>query len=245
MTRTYNKTNSLIYKDVDLESDTKLVFLSGLGLGIRKQREGFFRRYALTCGVSYLALDYTHYVSQFSSEDNFRLDTTLPKTLEVLQATKEKLILCGLCYGGAMALKVAAQIPERVSGIVMVAPLYETPEHPFLEKSVSFLMQKEERLKKHHFDLQKLQKVILFRQMIQTLSTFRPMPVSHAYRGSIHIFHGENDNLVPLDNSCHIQTALKNPDVHLHVIPKTGHNIISDFEWGIPRKILNGYLGRV
>ena len=244
MSRVYGHTDPLIYKNIDFASDTKVVFLSGLGMDIRRQREGFFRRFALTHSVSYLALDYTRYIAQFSDKEDFCLDTTLPKTLELLQGSKEKLILCGLCYGGSIALKVSEQIPEKIAGMVMLSPLYETPEYPFLEKSTAFLIEREERLKQYRFDVQKLQKVIIFRQMIQALSKKGPRALRSAYQGPVHIFHGEKDNLVPLENSFHVKEGLKNPNVHIHVIQKAGHGVISDFEWKEPMQILSRYLER-
>ena len=53
MSRVYHETTSLIHKNIKQDTSIRLVFLSGLGSPIRQQREAFFRRFALTSGISY------------------------------------------------------------------------------------------------------------------------------------------------------------------------------------------------
>ena len=229
MNRKYHPTDSLIYKNIDLNSDKRVVFLSGLGVAIRSQREGFARRFALNSGVSYLALDYTKYMEA----DPKNMETAFSKTMDVLSQLpqREQLFLCGPCFGGMIALRIASKIPERVGGVIAIAPAYETSAFPWIEKADQFLDKRVTRLKDKKADEQIIKKMISFRQLV--ISAFRRYSrekIEPTYQGPLALFHGQRDNLIPVENSTHVQADLNNPKALLRVISNSGHTLNNDFE---------------
>lgn len=233
-----------IYKKIDKHSPFRIVFLSGLGLDIRQQREGFFRRFALTHSVSYLALDYTKFITQYPEHQDKRTKESFTKTWNVLrEIQQEKLILVGACFGGLMALKVAEKIPDRIAGIITFSPPYETATYPMLNSSETFLKKRIEALKRRNSNIQILNKMTTFQQVvIKAFKMHSQTPIQPIYQGHLSIFHGKNDNLIPSENSHHIKKALQNKHCHVHIIPQTGHSLATDFEMKRPLRILKAYL---
>ena len=242
MSRKYNPTDSLIYKNIDLDSDRRIVFLSGYGIEIRKQREGFVRRFALNSGVSYLALDYTKYLES----DPKNMDTVFTKTMEILSnlSPKERLFLCGPCLGGMMALRTASKIPERVGGVIAIAPAYETPEFLWIEKADQFLEQRITRLERKKADKKIIQKMIAFRQVvIGVFKRHAREKIESTYQGPIALFHGQKDNLIPVENLKYVQADLKNTNTFSYVIPNGSHTLNNDFEMRAQIRVLKEQLG--
>ena len=236
----------LVYKDIDRGTPLKIVFLSGLGLEIRRQREGFLRRFALTHNVSYLALDYTEYIMRSPELSEERMKNAFAKTKDILEQTKEeKMILIGVCFGGLMALKIAEHMPKKIVGSILFSPAYETPNFPMINVAEELLQKRIKTLKDRRASIQILDKLITFKEMvISAFKTHTDKTIPSHYRGHLSIFHGSDDNLIPVENSRHIQKSLKNPHCHLHVIKKAGHSINTDFEMKRPLRLLKGYLER-
>jgi len=241
--RRYLPTDPLIYKNIQTDSDKKVVFLSGLGLNIRKQREGFLRRYALNQGVSYLALDYTRFTMENPQTPNYNLHQVLPKTLDLLAKDDKKLFLYGACFGGLMALKIAARIPERVACVLALSPPFETPEFPWTDNTTNFLIKREKEMKRKKANLKSMQQMILFRNVFKMVAQIQGREkIPTTYHGPVHIFHGQKDKFIPVENSIHVQRALDNPNCTLHISPMTGHGFQNDFKLEIPIRVLDEHL---
>jgi pimeloyl-ACP methyl ester carboxylesterase len=246
MNKNKQDNSHFIYKDINKGSDLKIVFLSGLGLDIRRQREGFLRRFALLSGISYLALDYTKYVMHSSGYSLEKINNALTKTLEVLnQNPNEKLILIGGCFGGLMALKIAEKLPNRTIGSIVFSPAYETDNFPMVDITQSLLEERINSLKRRRADAQMINKLVSFKEMIITaFKTHSKEEIHPTYKGPLSIFHGQSDNLIPVENSHHVKKALKNPHCHVHVIKKTGHSLNRDFEMKRPLRVLKALLNK-
>ncbi len=244
MKRIYRKTNSLIYKNIDLETDKRIVFLSGLGLPIRQQREGFIRRFALNQGVSYLALDYTKFTDNSSENEGFRIQESYDRTMDLMTVLSDKKIfLVGSCYGGLMALKIAERFPQKIAGIITLAPPYEIKEYPWIDKTDTFLEKRIKVLEQKKAKKYMIEKMILFRKMV--IYAFRSLgreTIKSSYMGQMSIFHGENDKLIPVENSLAIQRKFKNPNSKVIIVPTSGHTLKNDFEMKEPIRILTEYL---
>lgn len=242
-----NNTGNFIYKDIDKGSSLKVIYLSGLGLDIRRQREGFLRRFSLTHNVSYMALDYTKYIMDNPALSKERIQNAFIKTKNILEQTKEeKLILLGVCFGGLMGIKIMELMPDRIAGSILLSPAYETPTFPMINSAENFLHNRIHGLKKHHADPKILNKLITFKEVV--ISAFKvhsPKEIKSNYQGHISIFHGQNDNFIPVENSHHVKKVLKNSHCHLHIIKKNGHSMNADFEMKRPLRILKTYLEKM
>lgn len=236
--------NPLVYKNINKDSSLRIVFLSGLGLDIRRQREGFLRRFSLTHNVSYLALDYTKYIMQHPEYSQERIKDAFIKTKDILKNLKEeKLILLGGCFGGLMGLKIAEQLPNRISGCILFAPAYEPPTFPMISSAERLLENRIKILKKRQTDPQILNKLIVFKEtVISAFKTHSTTVIKPNFQGHLSIFHGAEDKFILTENSRHIQKSLKNPHCHLHIIKKAGHSMNTDFEMKKPLRILNAFL---
>ncbi len=244
MNKNQKDNTTLIYKDINKGSDLKIVFLSGLGLEIRHQREGFLRRFALLSGISYLALDYTKYIIHSSGYSLEKINNAFAKTIEILnQNPNEKLILIGGCFGGLMALKIAERMPDRITGSIIFSPPYETKTFPMISTAENLLEGRINYLKQRRADAKMINKLVSFKEMIITaFKTHSKDEIHPTYQGPLSIFHGQGDNLIPVENSHHVKKALKNPHCHIHVIKKTGHSLNRDFEMKRPLRVLKALL---
>lgn len=240
-----NKTASLIHKNISNYSPIRLVFLSGLGTPIQQQQEIFFHRFALMNSISYIALDYTRYIQQYKSSENFQIPSVIPKTTSILESfPKEKFLLFGPCFGGLMSLIMMQKIPEKIAGAVLTSPACELPSFPWTKKADQFLHQKvEEKLKKRKATYNQLKRLAILHQLfIATTTTISKTPLIRNYQGPITIFHGQNDPLIPVENSFHIQKALQNPNLRLRVVPNAKHTVAFDKGMEQPLRILKQYL---
>lgn len=243
--RRYLPTDALVYKNIQTDSDRKIVFLSGLGLEIRKQREAFVRRYALNQGVSYLALDYTRYAEKNLEVPDYNLGQTFAETIKILEQDKKKLLLCGVCYGGLMALKIASEMPNQVQSVIALSPPHETSEFAWIDKTDLFFKRRVDVLKRKEVSPEILSKMILFQHIIMT--AFRGQgrtKIAPNFHGPVHIFHGEKDKLIPAENSIYVQKVLKNPNSVVHITPGAGHALNNDFEMKMPIQVLDQCLNR-
>lgn len=247
MKRTYNETNILLYKNIRQDSDVRLIFLSGLGTPIRQQREAFFRRFALTHGISYLALDYTKYALQYKRSEGFRINTFFDTTKTFLeQCPEQKFLLFGACFGGLMGLKVAQDMPQRVLGAVVTSPAYEMSSYPWIEKADSFLHKKcNEKTKGKDISFHHLKRLAILHQLFMSIAPVARSSIPHTYQGPITIFHGEKDPLIPVQNSFQIQLAMQNPNLQLKVVPNMKHTLAFDKEMKQPLGVLKQYLDNV
>ncbi|MBR6412641.1 MAG: alpha/beta hydrolase [Alphaproteobacteria bacterium] len=243
--RHYLPTNAFIYKNIQTNSDKKVVYLSGLGMDIRRQREGFIRRYALNQGVSYLALDCTRFALANQDIPDYNLRKILPATMDMLAQDDKKLFLFGACYGGLMALKIAAAMPEKVSGVIALSPPYETKAFPWIDDTLLFLLKREKQFERRKANPEIIRQMILFRKMylIAAMDQGRES-IQPTFQGPVHIFHGQKDRLIPAENSLHVQRALNNPQCIVHVTPMTGHNLSNDYEMKMPICALGECLSR-
>ncbi|MGN0919469.1 MAG: alpha/beta fold hydrolase [Alphaproteobacteria bacterium] len=247
MTRIYHQTDSLIYKNIQQNSFVRLVFLSGLGTPIRQQREGFFRRFALMQGISYLALDYTKYALQHKRRDLFQIESFFETTKKILaQCPEEKFLFFGACFGGLMGLKMAQEMPQKISGLVLTSPALEMPALPWLDKADTFLHQKfNEKTKGKKVSFDNLKRLATLHQLFMSIAPVARSSMAHTYRGPMTIFHGEKDPLIPVQNSFQIQLAMQNPNAQLKIVPNMKHTLAFDKEMKLPLNILKQYLGNI
>lgn len=248
MKRIYHLTTPLIYKNIQQDSPVRLVFLSGMGSPIRLQREAFFRRFALTHGISYTALDYTKHALQYRSQEFFRIPTFLSMTQSILEETPEKkLLLFGACFGGLVGMKMAQEIPSKIAGLVVTSPPYEFSEFPWVQKADDFLHNKvQEKAKEKNVKFTHLKRLaVLHKLFVATTRTVSKTPLLNTYQGPITLFHGQRDPLIPVDNSFLIQKVSSNPNMQLCIIPHMKHTLAFDKEMKQPLAILKQYLDNI
>ena len=88
-----------------------------------------------------------------------------------------------------------------------------------------------------------LKKMALFRQIYMTATRIQSREkLPTTFHGPVHIIHGQNDRLIPAENSIHVQRVLQNPNCVLHITPVAGHGMQNDFKMEVPIRILDKYL---
>ena len=248
MSRVYYDPTAVIYKNIRQDSPIGLVFLSGLGTPISQQREAYFRRFALTSGISYLALDYTKYARQHKNSEDFQLPAVVSETATILEKCPEqKLVLFGACFGGLMSLLMTQKMPQKIAGAVVTSPLCELPSFPWAEKANQFLHHRvQEKTQQRQPTLSQLRRLAIFHQLLMAaLRTVSKTPLTKNYHGPITIFHGQRDPLVPVENSFHLQKFLENPNLQLRIIPHMKHTIMLDADMKRPISILKQYISDI
>lgn len=230
MSRIYHPTNDVIYKDVTTDSDTRLVFFSGLGKTVRSQHEGFIRRFALLNGLNYLALDYDTRTRFSNKKMPYLLDDAVERTaLKVTSLPEKKLLLYGTCFGALMAYHMAQLMPEKVKGMVLVAPLIETGKNT---------------LGPHIYNaLDGIERLSNFRSLVlHSVQQYGSDIPKGEYQGPITIMHGTRDRLLPVSNSIRLSQRLSRKNVELKTIEGAGHGTANGREMTHSIAALNKYL---
>ena len=124
---------SLVYKLMLKKSEDAVIFVSGLGLDIRQQREAFVRRFASRYNASYLALDCTN---RAKAQTPFALMEK--EAFDVVQThfSKKRLFLTGACFGANIAMRLANRFSEQTKAVIILSPAINYSE-PSIAKTIA------------------------------------------------------------------------------------------------------------
>ena len=223
---------SFIYKFVSSNSSQAVVFVSGMGLDVREQREIFIRRVALKQQVSYLALD----CNQMSMTGK-----SIPSLADHCQTIiqeklpEKDLFFVGFCFGANVALRLANKFAEKTKSVLLSSPLIDYSTPSIFESSQ--MNRKNKILITRPQLAEEFQKLILLKQLIDFyMPGLKPEP--QQYQGTIQIIHPQKDRFVPVENSEQMVRYLNRSNVELSVLPNETHTLTNDFQLKIPTMFL-------
>lgn len=240
--RKYKHPTSFVHKLIDTGSDKVLVFYSGLGLEIKKQREAFIRRFALTHSVSYLAFDCTKRVlMQLQSQKDFSLFEQ--ESIDIIRQNfpVQHYLFVGACFGGNMALRAANHFPDKTDAVLAISPFIEYQKPSFYDQLLKQTLLKIAFCKRHHFAQQQLQQLCIFAEIMKVAQSFI-FPQEQKYKGPLAILHPQKDTTVPLENSVRMMQCLNRQNVWLEILPGETHGLKKDFHLKKPREVLQHLL---
>jgi len=223
---------NFVYKFIHSNSNQAVVFVSGMGLDIREQREVFIRNMALKQHVSYLALD----CNQMASTGE-HLPSLVNHCQKIIQEKlpEKNLFFMGFCFGANVALRLANQFCDETRNVVLSSPLVDY-SNPSIFETKEF-NRKNKILTAHPQLAEEFQKLLLLKQLIDFyMPDLKPEP--QQYSGPIQIIHPQKDRFVPVGNSEQMARCLNRENVELSVIPNETHTLKNDFQLRIPTTLL-------
>ena len=107
--------DNFIHQRILRDSSDVLVFVSGLGLNIRNQREVFIWKYALKNSMSYMAFDCTQNAYNQKASPVILFDKMKQTAKRALQENFSNKSFCflGSCFGANLAIYLANQFSEQ------------------------------------------------------------------------------------------------------------------------------------
>lgn len=233
-----------IHKFLKKDANRAVVFFSGIGMPIKKQREVFLRKASLKNKVSYLALDCTKRALFFASH-HFEISSMATEGVRIIreQFPNERLTLIGPCFGGNIALKVANQLPDQTDNVLLLSPLIEYEKNGWFENVLTRIKEKVAVLKEQPNSKEEIRKLLIFYHMWQKTNSIL-QPEVQTYLGAVHVLHGECDHMIPRTNSEMMCRVLNRPNVCLNIIPHDTHSLDLDYQLCRPVQILNQVLSR-
>ncbi|MBQ3116752.1 MAG: hypothetical protein IJC11_00315 [Alphaproteobacteria bacterium] len=224
-------TDDFIHKLILRDSSDVLVFVSGLGLNIRNQREVFIRKYALKNSMSYIAFDCTQnaYKQEASPAILFdKMKQTAKRTLQENFSNKS-FYFVGSCFGANLSMYLANQFSEQTKLALISSPLIQYGKEPVCRGLCTQLEKKIKFLSRRNIDAEIISKLVLLKSFFQEVESLLT-PSVNTYTGPIIILHPENDKSVNFDNSLHMCEMLNRQNVELVQVPNETHSFRNDFQ---------------
>ena len=204
-----------------------LVFLGGFRSDMTGSKAQALADYAARNDLSYLRFDY---FGHGASSGDFLKGTISHWRAEVAHVlstlTQGPLILVGSSFGGWLSVMMGCEMPERIKGLVLIAPGIDMTE----------------RLMWHEFDTEmraQLQKEGLVyipsdydeqgypitKELIEDGRQHLMLQDKIAFNGPVRILHGQQDTAVPCDLSLELAAQLTSQDVELHFVKSGDHSL--------------------
>lgn len=230
-------TNQLIYKLNSNDSDDAIVFVSGLGLDIKQQREAFVRRFARRYGVSYMALDCNQRIS-----DGIPFASFEQEAMQAVKThfSKKNLFLTGACFGANVAMRLANRFSDQTKALVIVSPAINYSEPSITHGILKNIERKKCVCQKMNLKKQ-LQQILIFEQLVKKMLPYADIQ-QQDYQGLIKILHPQNDNFIPLSNSENMLQTLNRENVSLQVLSNETHTLRKDNRLLLPILVLQDVL---
>ncbi|HFA60194.1 MAG TPA: alpha/beta hydrolase, partial [Rhodospirillales bacterium] len=179
------------------------------------------------CGRAYLRFDYRGHGRSSGRFETFTIGGAKEDTLAVLDELVEgPTVLVGSSMGGWVALLAAIARPERVRGLVLVAPAPDFTE----------------RLMWRAWDAAKRARLEREGMVFEPSDYEEPVPITRALiedgrrhllleaatvpvRCPVHILHGQRDEAVPWELSLELAAKLETPHVTVELVKEGDHRM--------------------
>jgi pimeloyl-ACP methyl ester carboxylesterase len=218
----------------------EVVFLSGFGSDMMGTKATALARFCQDRGQAFTRFDYYGHGQSTGEFTDGTISLWLEDTLEIIDRIVERpLILVGSSLGGWLMCLAALQRPERVKGLIGIAP---APDFTELLQS-RFSKQQQEELKmtgRIHLssDYDENGYVItshFVEEARQHLLLREPVPI-HC---PVHIIHGMLDVDVPWTMSQRLMEQIESQNAQLTLIKSGGHRLSSPSELEILQNALS------
>lgn len=203
-----------------------LVFLTGLRSDMTGSKALALEAMAKARGQAFLRFDYRgHGASEGRFEDG-AIGDWLEDTLGVIDAlTEGPLLLVGSSLGGWLMLLAARARPERIAGLVGIAPAADFTELMWqrLDDSQRARLKSEGRLTfPSQYDPEPF---VVTRRLIEEGRTHLLLEAPIPFAGPVRLIHGIEDPDVPWLVSVSIADRLTSPDVEIILVKGAGHRL--------------------
>ncbi len=204
-----------------------VVFLPGFRSDMEGTKALHLDAHCGRCGRAYLRFDYRGHGRSSGRFETFTIGGAKEDTLAVLDELVEgPAVLVGSSMGGWVALLAAIARPERVRGLVLVAPAPDFTE----------------RLMWRAWDAAKRARLEREGVVFEPSDYEEPVPITRALiedgrrhllleaatvpiRCPVHILHGQRDEAVPWELSLELAAKLETPHVTVELVKEGDHRM--------------------
>ena len=204
-----------------------VVFLPGFRSDMEGTKAFHLDAHCERCGRAYLRFDYRGHGRSSGRFETFTIGGAKEDTLAVLDELVEgPAVLVGSSMGGWVALLAAIARPERVRGLVLVAPAPDFTE----------------RLMWRAWDAAKRARLEREGMVFEPSDYEEPVPITRALiedgrrhllleaatvpvRCPVHILHGQRDEAVPWELSLELAAKLETPHVTVELVKEGDHRM--------------------
>jgi pimeloyl-ACP methyl ester carboxylesterase len=209
------------------------VWLSGFKSDMSGGKAQAVAAWARASGHGALLFDYSGHGQSDGRFEDGTISAWREDALAAIDALSEgPLVLVGSSMGGWMALLAALARPERVRGLVLIAPapdFTETLMWPeFTPEQQAEILEKGFTLRPSDYG----EPYPITRALIEDGKSWSLLGGDIAFDGPVRILQGMQDPDVPWGHALALTTALTTPDVVLHLIKDGDHRLSRDEDIG-------------
>lgn len=218
--------HKLAYRKCDGTSGLTFVWLSGFMSDMQGTKVMELESWAKAQGHSFLAFDYSgHGESEGAFEDG-TISQWREDSLDVIrQTTKGDLVLVGSSMGGWMALLSALALPERVKGMVLIAPAPDFTEKlmwpEFSDAAKTEIMEKGVHMRPSDYD----SPYPITRNLIEDGRAWSILDAPIAFDGPVRILQGLQDADVPWQHAQRLVETMTSEDLVFQLIKDGDHRL--------------------
>lgn len=210
-----------------------VVWLSGFKSDMNGTKVVALERWAATGGHGFLAFDYSGHGASEGSFDDGTISLWRQDTLDAIDGLSSgPLLLVGSSMGGWMALLAALARPERVSGMVLVAPAPDFTEKlmwPDLpEQARAEILQNGYTLRPSDYD----EPYRITRRLIEDGRQWQLLDTPLELDCPVRILQGMRDEDVPWQHAQQLLAAITSQDVVLTLIKDGDHRLSREEDIG-------------
>ncbi len=204
-----------------------IVFLSGFNSDMQGKKALYIERWAKNNNHSFLRFDYSgHGQSSGKIETTCFSDWYKDAEYIINKKTKDKQILIGSSMGAWVMLMLAKRIPEKIAGIIGLAPAPDFPKILIWDKMSINEKRKLIKNKKITIKYEDGSKNVFSYRLIK--DSFKNLTLSENidFDGPVYLYHGMADSAVPYNLSIKIINTFKGTkDIKLLLDKDAGHRL--------------------
>lgn len=216
----------IAYRKQDGRSGLTFVWLSGFKSDMSGTKVTELETWAAGAGHGFLAFDYSGHGASGGNFEDGTISAWREDALNVIrQCSTGPLVLVGSSMGGWMALLAALALPERVRGMVMVAPAPDFTEKlmwpEFSDAARAEIMQEGLHLRPSDYDAP----YPITRALIEDGKTWSLLDDVIRFDGPVRILQGYCDTDVPWQHAQRLVETMSSPDLVFTLIKDGDHRL--------------------
>ena len=208
-----------------------LLFCCGFHSDMGGNKATYLDRRARAAGISYTRFDYQGHGSSSGVFAEGTIGTWFQDTVAIVdRVTEGPLVVVGSSMGAWMALLLARARPQRLAGLVLLAPAPDFPTRlmlPSMPEEVRAVLYRDgvwDRPSEYADEDYPITLSLIEESARHTVLDGPPIP----FDGPVRILHGDADEVVPLDHVLEIPARIRSDDVVTEVIKGGDHRLSSD-----------------
>lgn len=225
-----------------------VVFLGGFNSDMMGQKATHLSGWAAERGRAFLRLDYRGHGASSGRFQDGSIGDWLADALAAFDAlTEGKQVVVGSSMGGWFAMLLAKLRPDRVAGLMLLAPAPDFPKRlvePNLPPDARVALARDGvwlRPSRYSDSAWPFTRHLLEESVAHHVLDGDPIPVS----GPVHILHGDRDQDVPWQHGLKSKDALEAEELVFHLLKGGDHRLSDPVALDIQTRILGGMLGKL